>query len=111
VIEGAHTAGSVEHAVHTFTALYGTGGICVFGCAAGKNVESMARATLPCFSHVIITAPGSFKVSHPEAFYAGNGPGCCVCGVVSQGTLDAGFGNRFKLSRGGDTEGICLVSG
>jgi dihydrofolate synthase/folylpolyglutamate synthase len=67
----------VELAVHTFTDLYGTGGICIFGCAADKNVESMAEIILPCFSHIIITTPGSFKISYPET----------VCGIFKKAAL------------------------
>ncbi|MDR0588942.1 MAG: tetrahydrofolate synthase [Spirochaetaceae bacterium] len=69
IIDGAHTPQSVELCVNTFTTLYGTGGILLFGCAAGKNAEAMARLLLPCFSQVVITAPGSFKVSEPEKVY------------------------------------------
>jgi dihydrofolate synthase/folylpolyglutamate synthase len=69
VIDGAHTARSVELVVHTFTDLYGTGGVCLFGCGADKNAEAMARIVLPCFSFIIITTPGSFKISYPEAVY------------------------------------------
>jgi dihydrofolate synthase/folylpolyglutamate synthase len=66
VIDGAHTALSIELAVQEWTSLYGDGGILLFGCAEDKNVTAMARALLPHFSGVIITNPGSYKVSHPE---------------------------------------------
>ncbi|MFP3090132.1 bifunctional folylpolyglutamate synthase/dihydrofolate synthase [Treponema sp. TIM-1] len=69
IIDGAHTPKSVELCVNTFTSLYGTGGILIFGCAAGKNAEAMARLLLPCFSRVVITTPGTFKVSDPEQVY------------------------------------------
>ncbi|AEF86447.1 tetrahydrofolate synthase [Treponema primitia ZAS-2] len=65
IIDGAHTEKSVELCVNTFTALYGTGGMLIFGCAAGKNVEAMAAILAPAFSRIIITTPGNFKVSDP----------------------------------------------
>jgi dihydrofolate synthase/folylpolyglutamate synthase len=49
--------------------LYGSGGILLFGCAKGKDPEGMAEALLPCFSQVIITSPGTFRESDPEAVY------------------------------------------
>jgi dihydrofolate synthase/folylpolyglutamate synthase len=69
VIDGAHTALSVELAVREWSALYGEGGILLFGCAEGKNVQAMARALLPHFGRVIITAPGSHRASCPPAVF------------------------------------------
>jgi dihydrofolate synthase/folylpolyglutamate synthase len=65
IIDGAHTAKSVELCAKTFRELYG-GGLLLFGCAEGKDAASMARALVPHFSPVIITAPGAFKKSNPE---------------------------------------------
>jgi dihydrofolate synthase/folylpolyglutamate synthase len=70
VIDGAHTARSAEECAKTWEALYGKGGILLFGCAAGKDVVSMAKKLLPLFSVVIITRPGTFKKSEPEKIYA-----------------------------------------
>jgi dihydrofolate synthase/folylpolyglutamate synthase len=67
IIDGAHTEKSVELCANTFTALYGDGGILLFGCAAGKNAEAMAAILKPRFSKNIITAPGSYKGSDPKA--------------------------------------------
>jgi dihydrofolate synthase/folylpolyglutamate synthase len=69
IIDGAHTARSVELCLQTFTRLYGDGGILLFGCAAGKDVLSMAEILIPHFSRIIITTPGSFKKSFPQAVY------------------------------------------
>jgi dihydrofolate synthase/folylpolyglutamate synthase len=69
IIDGAHTPKSVELCVNTFTSLYGPGGILIFGCAAGKNAEAMAERLLPFFSRIIITTPGTYKVSEPEKVY------------------------------------------
>jgi dihydrofolate synthase/folylpolyglutamate synthase len=70
VIDGAHTKKSVAMCVKTFTSLYGGKGILVFGCAAGKDVVSMAELCAPCFSRIIITTPGVFKKSFPEEIYS-----------------------------------------
>jgi dihydrofolate synthase/folylpolyglutamate synthase len=69
VIDGAHTAKSVEQCRDTFLSLYGDGGILIFGCAAGKNAEAMAEILAPHFSRVIITSPGTFKKSNLEELY------------------------------------------
>jgi dihydrofolate synthase/folylpolyglutamate synthase len=69
IIDGAHTPKSIAYCVKTFTALYGKGGILLFGCADGKDAESMAKVLVPHFSHIIITTPGTFKVSYPEKVY------------------------------------------
>jgi len=69
VIDGAHTKRSIAMCLETFTALYGKGGILVFGCAAGKDVFSMADLCVPLFSRIIITTPGTFKKSDPEMIF------------------------------------------
>jgi dihydrofolate synthase/folylpolyglutamate synthase len=69
IIDGAHTPNSVGFCVDTFTALYGEGGILLFGCAAGKNAEAMAGLLVPHFSRIVITAPGAFRGSDPERVY------------------------------------------
>jgi dihydrofolate synthase/folylpolyglutamate synthase len=69
IIDGAHTPRSVEYCVKTFTALYGGDGVLLFGCADGKDVESMAKILVHHFSHIIITTPGTFKISYPEKVY------------------------------------------
>ncbi|MDR0383400.1 MAG: tetrahydrofolate synthase [Spirochaetaceae bacterium] len=69
IVDGAHTDISVRLCVKTFTELYGSGGILIFGCALGKNDEAMADALLPHFSYIIITTPGTFKMSGPDMVY------------------------------------------
>ncbi|MDR1803754.1 MAG: tetrahydrofolate synthase [Treponema sp.] len=75
IIDGAHTAHSVETTVKTFVSLYG-GGALIFGCAAGKDVLSMAELCVrpiangrPLFPVIIITTPGTFKKSNPKEIY------------------------------------------
>ncbi|MDR3343355.1 MAG: tetrahydrofolate synthase [Treponema sp.] len=69
VIDGAHTPRSVAASIETFTGLYGKGGILIFGCVAGKAAETMAQILIPVFAHIIITTPGTYKVSFPEKVY------------------------------------------
>jgi dihydrofolate synthase/folylpolyglutamate synthase len=69
IIDGAHTEKSVELCADTFAALYGDGGILLFGCAAGKNAEAMAATLTPRFSRIIVTDPGSYRTGDPEAVY------------------------------------------
>ena len=69
IIDGAHTHKSAESCVNTFNALYGSGGILIFGCAAGKDIRAMAGIFIRGFSRIIITTPGAFKKSSPEETY------------------------------------------
>jgi dihydrofolate synthase/folylpolyglutamate synthase len=69
IIDGAHTPESALLCAETFCSLYGRNGILLFGCAADKNAEAMAELLLPRFSQIIITAPGTFKISEPEKVY------------------------------------------
>ena len=69
IVDGAHTPRSIEKSLKTFAALYGQGAILLFGCAEGKDVDTMAKLCLPCFSRIIITTPGTFKKSYPEETY------------------------------------------
>jgi dihydrofolate synthase/folylpolyglutamate synthase len=70
VIDGAHTQKSMEQCANTFCSLYGEGGILVFGCAAGKNVQAMTDILVHRFSRIIVTTPGTFKKSSPDDIYA-----------------------------------------
>ncbi|MCL1837661.1 MAG: hypothetical protein FWG46_08955, partial [Treponema sp.] len=45
------------------------GGMLLFACAADKNAEAMAQILLPRFSRIIVTMPGTFKISEPEKVY------------------------------------------
>jgi dihydrofolate synthase/folylpolyglutamate synthase len=70
------------------------GGVLLFGCAEDKNVPAMARALLPHFSSMVITNPGSYKVSYPEKVFdvfvaeaAGINPSCKITLVAK--TIEA----------------------
>jgi dihydrofolate synthase/folylpolyglutamate synthase len=70
IIDGAHTPESASFCAGTFCSLYGEGGILLFGCAGDKNAAAMAGELLPRFSQIIITAPGTFRISNPEKVYS-----------------------------------------
>ena len=74
IIDGAHTPESLAFCVETFCSLYGEGGILIFGCAADKDITAMANiihtnSTCSRFSKIIITTPGTFKISDPSLVY------------------------------------------
>jgi dihydrofolate synthase/folylpolyglutamate synthase len=69
IIDGAHTDLSVSLCAETFKNIYGSGGVLIFGCAMGKDARAMARSLIPYFSKIIITTPGTFKVSEPEKVF------------------------------------------
>ena len=69
IIDGAHTPESTSLCAETFCSLYGEGGILLFACAADKNAAAMAEILLPRFSRIIITMPGTFKISDAEKVY------------------------------------------
>jgi dihydrofolate synthase/folylpolyglutamate synthase len=74
IIDGAHTPESLSQCIETFCSLYGEGGILLFGCAADKNAAAMAKIAHPnpaCshFTKIIITTPGTFKISNPAQVY------------------------------------------
>jgi len=70
IIDGAHTPESASLCSDTFCSLYGEGGILLFGCAADKDAAAMAQLLLPRFSRIIITTPGTFRISNPEKVYS-----------------------------------------
>jgi len=69
IIDGAHTPESLALCIETFCALYGEGGVLIFGCAADKDAARMAKEAHQYFSKIIITTPGTFKASVPAAVY------------------------------------------
>jgi len=69
IIDGAHTPESLELCIETFCSLYKEGGILLFGCAADKDANSMAKIAACRFAKIIITVPGTFKKSDPVRVY------------------------------------------
>lgn len=71
VTDVAHTKVSMEHTVSSFLALYPEGKkVCIFACTEGKDTEHMLASILPAFPCVIISRPGTFKKSNPQAILA-----------------------------------------
>lgn len=69
VLDGAHTPASIERLRKAFFQLYPGKRLLIFGSVLGKNTEAMARLLAPFFEHIIISTPGTFKVSNPGAVY------------------------------------------
>jgi len=69
IIDGAHTPESFDLCVDTFCSLYGEGGVLLFGCAADKDAKAMAKIAAPHFSKIIVTTPGTFKISNPQQVF------------------------------------------
>jgi dihydrofolate synthase/folylpolyglutamate synthase len=69
IIDGAHTPESLDLCIETFCSLYGKGGVLIFGCAADKDAASMARIAHSHFLKIIVTTPGTFKISCPAKVY------------------------------------------
>ena len=69
IIDGAHTPESLTLCIETFCSLYGEGGVLVFGCAADKDADAMAKIAASHFAKIFITTPGTFKASNPSQVY------------------------------------------
>ena len=75
LLDGAHTLRSVQSAAEAFFKVIGdrndneTGALLLFGAVDGKNIEGMAKILGPLFNNIIISTPGTFKKSSPEAVY------------------------------------------
>jgi dihydrofolate synthase/folylpolyglutamate synthase len=69
VLDGAHTPESAKLAVSTFARLFPGKRALLFGCAHDKHHGEMAEILSPFFETIIITKPGTFKQSDPEAVF------------------------------------------
>lgn len=69
-IDGAHTEQSIIKLYDSFRQIFpNKEGILIFGAVIGKNHELMADYSIRCFKKIIISTPGSFKESDPDALY------------------------------------------
>jgi len=69
-LDGAHTKNSMGYLLETFRKMFpGKGGICIFGAVTGKNHVDMAHQVLGAFDTVVVSRPGTYKVSDPKALY------------------------------------------
>ncbi|WP_319561494.1 folylpolyglutamate synthase/dihydrofolate synthase family protein [Marispirochaeta sp.] len=66
IYDGAHTPNSVAATAETFRTRYPSGGVLVFAIAEDKNTEGVTAALPAGLSAVIVTRPGTFRVSSPE---------------------------------------------
>ena len=70
VVDGSHTAYSIQRLLDSCRAIFGTGGVLVFGNIKGKNYQAMLDILVPFFDEVIISEPQGFKETDIEAVYA-----------------------------------------
>ena len=70
VIDGAHTVESLRHLLNSFSQLYGSeGNTVIYGVLEDKDHLHMTRLLLPLFDRIIVSRPGTFKKSDPEALF------------------------------------------
>ena len=67
VLDAAHTPRSISRLLDAFCALYPEPRGLIFGSVDGKNHREMARILSPRFERIVISTPGTFKRSDPEA--------------------------------------------
>jgi len=67
-IDGAHTVNSIGFLMDSWKEMTGSQKtVCIFGCVEGKNDSEMLKEMLPCFRELIVSRPGTFKKSNPQA--------------------------------------------
>ncbi len=69
VLDGAHTPASARLCLASFEQLFPGPKFLLFACAADKHHEELAAILAPAFTDIIVTRPGNFKQSDPEAVY------------------------------------------
>ena len=70
VVDGSHTAYSIQRLLDSCKAIFGTGGVLVFGSVKGKNYQAMLDLLIPSFDKVIISEPQGFKETDVEDVYS-----------------------------------------
>ncbi|MFA7590801.1 MAG: folylpolyglutamate synthase/dihydrofolate synthase family protein [Sphaerochaetaceae bacterium] len=69
-VDGAHTVQSLRHLVNTFNQMFpGGANTVIYGALLDKDHVHMSHLLLPYFNHIIISRPGTFKKSDPEALF------------------------------------------
>lgn len=66
LLDGAHTAGSMQRLAETIESLTRKPRVLIFGSVEGKPIEPMAEALDGLADYVIVSKPGSFKPSNPD---------------------------------------------
>jgi dihydrofolate synthase / folylpolyglutamate synthase len=69
VLDGAHTPESTRLTLATMEELFPGKRVLLFACAHDKRHEEMAELLAGRFERIIVTKPGSFKVSEPEKVF------------------------------------------
>ena len=70
IIDGAHTVESLRHLLNSFTQLFGNkGNTVIYGVLDDKDHLHMTQLLLPLFDTIIVSRPGTFKKSNPEALF------------------------------------------
>lgn len=69
ILDGAHTPVSATRVLSVFSRVFPGKKVLIFGCVAGKDGEKLAEILAPAFDSIIITTPGTFRQSNPEALY------------------------------------------
>ncbi len=106
VLDAAHTPASVARLADSFTSMFPSPRVLVFGSVLGKNQEAMSDVLAPLFDHIVISTPGTFKKSDPAAVFESFARR--HAGVVLERDPSEAF--RTAIERGGGTAPI-LVTG
>ncbi len=70
LLDGAHTPNSIDRLCLAAGSVLGSSITVIFGCVSGKNHGAMADRISKDAARVIVSRPGTFKKSDPEAVYA-----------------------------------------
>lgn len=69
IFDGAHTASSLNSIISTVNIAYKKKGTVIFALALDKDPKKLAKELLPWTETLVITSPGFFKKSDPDAVY------------------------------------------
>jgi dihydrofolate synthase/folylpolyglutamate synthase len=69
VLDGAHTPESTRLTIATMEELFPGKRVLLFACAHDKRHDEMAEILAGRFDRIIVTRPGTFKVSEPEKVF------------------------------------------
>jgi dihydrofolate synthase/folylpolyglutamate synthase len=69
IADGAHTPASVKRAYMCFEKIAGNKGVLLFAAVKGKRIKQMAEILAKNFTAIIISKPGSFRLSEPQETY------------------------------------------
>lgn len=69
VLDGAHTPESSRLTLLTMQTLFPGPKVLLFACAYDKRHAEMAKILAPNFDAIIVTKPGTFKMSDPESVF------------------------------------------